>query len=93
METWRWRRITTVFRAADASGKIGVTDEAKVLRMFVNGRTQWVPAGAALVPVGEVSRLLNRHWLLCRNFMFRHFIYRVRVRAENYLGWALGWFT
>jgi hypothetical protein len=41
----------TVFKAADASGKIVVTDEATVLRMFVKLNGKWVPAGAALVPV------------------------------------------
>jgi hypothetical protein len=34
-------------------GKIGVTDEATVLRMFVKLNGKWVPAGAALVPVGK----------------------------------------
>jgi hypothetical protein len=43
----------TVFKAADASGKIGVTDEATVLRMFVKLNDKWVPAGAALVPVAK----------------------------------------
>ena len=43
----------TVFKAADASGKIGVTDEATVLRMFVKLDGKWVPAGAALVPVAK----------------------------------------
>jgi hypothetical protein len=43
----------TVFKAADASGKIGVTDEATVLRMFVKLNGKWVPAGAALVPVAK----------------------------------------
>jgi len=41
----------TVFKAADASGKIVVTDEATVLRIFVKLNGKWVPAGAALVPV------------------------------------------
>ena len=41
----------TVFKAADASGKIGVTDEANVLRIFVKLHGKWVPAAAALVPV------------------------------------------
>jgi hypothetical protein len=41
----------TVFKAADASGKIGVTDEARVLRMFVKLDGKWRPAGAALVPI------------------------------------------
>jgi hypothetical protein len=43
----------TVFKAADASGKIAVTDEATVLRMFVKLNGKWVPAGAALVPVAK----------------------------------------
>jgi hypothetical protein len=41
----------TVFKAPDASGKIGVTDEATVLRIFVKLDGRWRPAGAALVPV------------------------------------------
>jgi hypothetical protein len=41
----------TVFKAPDASGKIVVTDEATVLRMFVKLDGKWRPAGAALVPV------------------------------------------
>jgi hypothetical protein len=41
----------TVFKAADPSGKIVVTDEATVLRMFVKLDGKWKPAGAALVPV------------------------------------------
>ena len=41
----------TVFKAPGASGKIVVTDEATVLRMFVKLDGKWRPAGAALVPV------------------------------------------
>ena len=41
----------TVFKAADASGKIAVTDEANVLRIFVKLNGKWVPAAAALVPI------------------------------------------
>lgn len=41
----------TIFKAPDASGKIAVTDEASVLRMFVKQNGRWVPAGAALVPI------------------------------------------
>jgi hypothetical protein len=41
----------TVFKAPDATGKIAVTDEATVLRMFVKLDGEWRPAGAALVPV------------------------------------------
>jgi hypothetical protein len=43
----------TVFKAADASGKIVVTDMATVLRMFVKIDGKWRPAGAALVPVAK----------------------------------------
>jgi hypothetical protein len=43
----------TVFKAPDANGKIVVTDEATVLRMFVKQNGRWVPAGAALVPVAK----------------------------------------
>lgn len=41
----------TVFKAPNASGKIVVTDEANVLRIFVKRNGKWVPAAAALVPV------------------------------------------
>jgi hypothetical protein len=41
----------TVFKAADANGKITVRNEATVLRMFVKFNGKWVPAGAALVPL------------------------------------------
>jgi hypothetical protein len=41
----------TVFKAPDASGKIAVTDEATVLRVFVKLDGKWRPASAALVPV------------------------------------------
>ena len=41
----------TVFKAPDATGKIVVTDEATVLRIFVKLDGKWRPAGAALVPV------------------------------------------
>jgi len=41
----------TIFKAADASGKINVTDDATVLRIFVKLNGKWVPAGAALVPI------------------------------------------
>jgi hypothetical protein len=41
----------TVFKVADASGEIGVRDQATVLRIFVKHNGKWVPAGAALVPV------------------------------------------
>ena len=40
----------TVFKAPDASGKVVVTDEANVLRIFVKQNGKWVPAAAALVP-------------------------------------------
>ena len=41
----------TIFKAADASGKVVVTDEARVLRIFVRLNGKWVPATAALVPI------------------------------------------
>ena len=41
----------TIFKAPDSSGKIVVTDEATVLRIFVKLNGKWVPAGAALVPI------------------------------------------
>ena len=41
----------TVFKVADASGKIGISDQATVLRIFVKQNGKWVPAAAALVPV------------------------------------------
>jgi hypothetical protein len=40
----------TVFKGADASGKIVVTANATVLRIFVKQNGKWVPAAAALVP-------------------------------------------
>src|ERR1700730_4185273 len=43
----------TVFKAADASGKIVVRDQATVLRIFVKQNGKWVPAGAALVTVAK----------------------------------------
>ena len=41
----------TIFKAPDKSGKVVVTDEASVLRLFVKLNGKWVPAGAALVPI------------------------------------------
>ena len=41
----------TVFKVADASGKIAISDQATVLRIFVRQNGKWVPAAAALVPV------------------------------------------
>ena len=41
----------TVFKFADDNGKIGVRNQATVLRIFVKLNNKWVPAGAALVPV------------------------------------------
>ncbi|PYU18129.1 MAG: hypothetical protein DMG30_28985 [Acidobacteria bacterium] len=41
----------TIFKAPDASGKLTVTGEATVLRMFVRENGKWRPAGAALVPL------------------------------------------
>src|ERR1700688_5116544 len=43
----------TVFKAADANGKIVVTDEANVLRMFVKQNGRGGAAGAAFVPVAK----------------------------------------
>ena len=41
----------TIFKAPDPGGKVVVTDEASVLRLFVKLNGKWVPAGAALVPI------------------------------------------
>ena len=41
----------TVFKSPNASGKVVVTDEANVLRVFVKLDGKWRPAAAALVPV------------------------------------------
>jgi hypothetical protein len=41
----------TIFKTADASGKVAVTDQATVLRIFVKLNGKWRPAGAALIPV------------------------------------------
>ena len=43
----------TIFKAPDASGKLAVTGEARVLRMFVRENGKWRPAGAALVPLAQ----------------------------------------
>jgi len=43
----------TVFKVADDKRNISVRNEATVLRMFVKLNGQWVPAGAALVPVAK----------------------------------------
>lgn len=43
----------TIFKAPDASGKLAVTGEARVLRMFVREKGKWRPAGAALVPLAQ----------------------------------------
>ena len=40
----------TIFKAPDASGKLAVTGEAIVLRMFVRENGKWRPAGAVLTP-------------------------------------------
>lgn len=40
----------TVFKAPDASGKLAVTGEANVLRMFERENGKWHPAGAVLIP-------------------------------------------
>jgi hypothetical protein len=41
----------TIFKAPDASGKLSVTGEASVLRMFVRENGKWRPAGAVLIPL------------------------------------------
>jgi len=41
----------TVFKVADDSGKVGIRNQATVLRIFVKQNGRWVPASAALVPV------------------------------------------
>ena len=41
----------TIFKAPDASGKLTVTGEASVLRMFVRENGKWRPAGAVLIPL------------------------------------------
>jgi hypothetical protein len=41
----------TIFKAADASGNLSVTSEARVLRMFVKENGKWRPAGVALVRI------------------------------------------
>lgn len=43
----------TIFKAPDRSGKLAVTGEARVLRMFVKENGKWRPAGAALVPLAK----------------------------------------
>ena len=40
----------TIFKAPDASGKLMITGEASVLRMFVRENGKWRPAGAVLIP-------------------------------------------
>ena len=39
----------TIFKAVDANGQLGVTGEARVLRIFVKENGKWRPASAALV--------------------------------------------
>jgi hypothetical protein len=41
----------TIFKAPDPSGKLAVTGEASVLRMFVRDNGKWRPAGAVLIPL------------------------------------------
>jgi len=41
----------TIFKAPDANGKLTVTGEASVLRMFVRENGKWRPAGAVLIPL------------------------------------------
>ena len=43
----------TIFKAPDASGKLAVTGEASVLRMFVKENGKWRPAGAVLIPLPQ----------------------------------------
>ena len=43
----------TVFKAADAGGRVSVSGEANVLRMFVKEDGKWRPAGAVLIPAGK----------------------------------------
>jgi ketosteroid isomerase-like protein len=43
----------TIFKAADTSGNLSVTSEARVLRMFVKENGKWRPAGAALVRIAQ----------------------------------------
>jgi len=41
----------TIFKAIDSSGKLAVTSEARVLRIFVKENGKWRPASAALVGI------------------------------------------
>jgi hypothetical protein len=41
----------TIFKAPDATGKVNITGEASVLRMFVRENGKWRPAGAVLIPL------------------------------------------
>jgi hypothetical protein len=41
----------TIFKTAGADGKVTVTDQASVLRIFVKLNGKWRPAAAALIPV------------------------------------------
>jgi hypothetical protein len=41
----------TIYKATDKSGKLAVTSEARVLRVFVKENGKWRPAAAALVPI------------------------------------------
>jgi hypothetical protein len=43
----------TVFKAAEAGGKVSVSGEANVLRMFVKENGKWRPAGAVLIPANK----------------------------------------
>src|SRR5256885_15584067 len=40
----------TIFKAPDASGKLSVTGEASVLRMFIRENGKWRPAGGVFIP-------------------------------------------
>jgi hypothetical protein len=39
----------TIFKAIDPTGKLAVTSEARVLRIFVKENGKWRPASAALI--------------------------------------------
>jgi hypothetical protein len=41
----------TIFKSVDANGKLYVTGESRVLRIFVKENGKWRPASAALVPI------------------------------------------
>jgi uncharacterized protein DUF4440 len=45
----------TIFKAPDASGKLGTTSQARVLRIFVKENGKWRPASAALITIPSGS--------------------------------------